>query len=104
MLTLQEASDNILDGVLLANGLEGEVATSAETQAATLAGAGEWEQVGGGIPSGGFIDTAFRENAALDLDATSDAESIQRFNNNDTNTKADWIQSTSTFGVSNIDQ
>lgn len=79
-------------------------ATLAETRAAILAEAGEWKQVSGGVPDGGFIDEVFRKNAALDLDATGDTESIQRVNNYDANTNADWTQSEGSFGGGNSGQ
>jgi hypothetical protein len=72
-----------------------------------VAAANQWQQVGGGVPAGGFIDDTFRANAALDLDATGTAasgESIRRIDDTDDNDMADWAQGASSFGAINPGQ
>lgn len=93
VLTLRDGLGAIVDAVLVADGLTGTVAAASEAQAAVVAAAGEWEQLGGGVPPGGFVADVFRANAVLDSDATGTTRagtSIQRADNGDTNTAADW--------------
>ncbi|MEM9493559.1 MAG: hypothetical protein AAGC55_30705, partial [Myxococcota bacterium] len=68
-----------------------------------IAAAGEWEIVGGGVPKGGYIDGDFNAHAVQNL---SGDDTIQRLDNGDTNTKADWTadNATETFGVLNVGQ
>ena len=71
-----------------------------------VATAGEWEMSGGGIPTGGFVDDDFCAHAAQDLDGTANdgSESIQRNDDDDTNTVDDWTQAASSWGVINTGQ
>jgi hypothetical protein len=67
----------------------------------------QWVMVGGGIPTGGFVDDNFRMHAALDLNATGTAtsgESIRRIDDTDDQDKADWLQGPSTWGLINAGQ
>jgi hypothetical protein len=108
VLTLYGSAGNIVDSVLLADDVSGTVAAAAETQAAAVAAAGQWQQVGGGVPAGGFVGADFRANAALDLNATGTSSSgatIQRVDNLDHDTKADWAMvATPTWGQLNAGQ
>ncbi len=107
VITLYDATNTIVDAVFVANAPTGTAAAGTETQAALVAAANQWQQVGGGIPSGGFIDDTFRANAALDLDATGTAasgESIRRIDDTDDNDMADWAQGASSFGAINPGQ
>jgi len=109
VFTLYDAFGNILDAVFVADAspCEATVGSGTTTQAGVVATAGEWEQVGGGIPAGGFVDDDFCANAALDLDdtgTTSTGESIQRNDDDDNNDKADWVQAASSFGARNSGQ
>jgi hypothetical protein len=102
----------VIDGVLLASGATGESAGDSEDQAAVLVAQSQWQMVGGGTPTGGFIDDNFSAHAALDLDAggtTPAGVSIQRLDNTDDNDKADWNNATvtvqpSTWGALNLGQ
>ena len=63
--------------------------------------------VGGGVPTGGFVDDDFSANAALDLNGTGDdasGDSIRRVDDTDDNDKADWAQGASTWGLINAGQ
>jgi hypothetical protein len=107
VLTLYGSVGNIVDAVLLADDASG-TAAAAETQAAALASASQWTMVGGGVPPGGFVDGDFRAHAVLDLNATSTnaaGTSIQRTNDEDSNTKADWAMvATASWGFNNAGQ
>ena len=110
VITIYDALDQIVDGVLLASdGSSAEAATDSERQAAALAADGQWEMVGGGVPAAGFVDLDFNSHAALDLDgcgASSAGQSIQRLDDGDTQTKADWNAGpvTQTWGALNAGQ
>jgi hypothetical protein len=108
VFTLYDATGTIVDAVLAANSATGTTAAGSANQAAIVAAAGQWMQVGGGVPAGGFVDAAFRANAVLDLDGTGTAasgRSIQRIDNNDTNTLSDWNDtSNATWGMLNPGQ
>ncbi len=107
-ITLYDPSSNIVDAVLVANLATGLAAAGSETQAAAAAAVNQWQMVGGGIPTGGFVDDNFRAHAALDLDATgttaTTGDSIGRVDNTDDNDKADWSQAPQTFGATNVGQ
>lgn len=98
----------VIDAVLLSDGPTGTAAGDSEDQAAVVAAQGQWVKVGGGVPTGGFIDDDFNANAALNL-AAAPTMSIQRLDNTDDNDKADWNTATvtsqpSTFGALNAGQ
>jgi hypothetical protein len=83
----------VIDAVLLASGPTGTAAGDSEDQAAILVAQSQWQMVGGGTPTGGFVDDDFSAHAALDLGAggaTPAGVSIQRLDNTDDNDKADW--------------
>jgi hypothetical protein len=103
VITVLDPVGTIVDGVLYADAATGTAAAGSETQAAILAGEGEWQMVGGGVPMNGFVDDDFRMHAVLDSDA---ADSMQRIDNTDDNDKADWTAAnvTATFGALNAGQ
>jgi hypothetical protein len=102
----------VIDAVLLSDAPTGTAAGPSEEQAAIVAAQGQWQMVGGGIPTGGFVGDNFNGNAALDLSlggATPAGASIQRLDNTDDNDKADWNTGTttvqpSTWGALNVGQ
>ena len=109
VFTLFDGTMTIVDAILVADSATAATAAAAsETAAATVANAGQWTMVGGGVPPGGFVDMDFRMNAVLDLNATgmmSTGTSIQRINNADTQTLADWNDtSIATWGANNPGQ
>jgi hypothetical protein len=107
VLTLYGSTGKIVDAVMLADDLTGAVASVTETQAAAVAAANQWQQPGGGVPTGGFVGDVYRANAALDLNATGTAVagvSIQRVDDQDRNSKTDWTMANQTFGNLNVGQ
>jgi hypothetical protein len=107
VITLYDNLGVIMDAMFASDGPTGSAAGATETQADVVATAGEWEMVGGGIPSGGFVDNDFNAHAAQDLDGTGTdptGESIQRNTNADSNTVADWVQAASSWGLINTGQ
>lgn len=108
VFTLYNGAMEIVDAVLVANAPMGTAAGGSETQAATVASAGHWTMVGGGVPMDGFVDDAFRMHAVQGLGSTSTTTmgtTIQRINNDDTNTRADWNDSSmATWGANNPGQ
>ncbi len=107
VLTVYDNLGQILDAVFLSDDPTGTAVADTETQAASVAGQNEWTMVGGGIPLGGFIDDNFNAHAVQDLNGTSTSATgvtIQRKDNADTNTKADWEMAENTWGVLNSGQ
>jgi len=107
VLTLYRSDASIADAVLLVSSGCLTVTTNSETQAAEVAGAGEWEQVGGGVPAGGFIDQDFCDNAVTGLNGTGTTtagDTIGRTDDLDTNTKAGWGTAGPTWGALNTGQ
>jgi len=108
VLTIYGGAAGILDAVLASDDPVGTAATDSETQAATVAAAGQWTMVGGGVPAGGFVDDAFNAHAVQDLNGTANTASgisIQRTNDVDTQTKADWSGSVgASWGANNPGQ
>lgn len=102
----------VIDAVLLASEATGTAAGDSEDQAAILVMQNQWQMVGGGVPTGGFVNDDFSAHAALDLDAggaTPAGASIQRLDNTDDNDKADWNNAAvtvqpSTWGALNAGQ
>ena len=102
VFTLYDNVNNIMDAVLTSDDATGTAAAASETQAALVADAMQWQIVGGGVPTGGFVDDNFSANAALDLNGTgTDAtgSSIQRLDNTDDNDKNDWNSADGTVTV-----
>jgi hypothetical protein len=110
VLTVSDDAGRIQDAVLAANAPTGTASTASETEAAIVAAAGQWQRPGGGVPPGGFVDTDFRANAVLDLDATgasATGNSIQRTSNVDSNDLNGWTSGSgvpASFGVFNAGQ
>lgn len=93
VITLFDDVGTVMDAVLTSNNPVGSTASASETQAASVAAAGQWERVGGGVPPGGFVDDGFREHSVQGLGATSASRvgtSLQRIGNEDTDTMVDW--------------
>lgn len=102
VLWVKTAYGAILDAVFVADNPTGTAATDTETAAAEVASANQWTMVGGGVPIGGFIDDAFRGNAVLDLNGTSNSvngTTIQRVSATDTNTLSDWTMAPASWGL-----
>jgi methionine-rich copper-binding protein CopC len=95
---------DIEDAIFAARDACTTAAGGTETRAAQVATANEWENVGGGQPAGGYIDADFCANAAPGLDQAD--VSIQRVDDGDTNTAADWTTAPQafTFGALNAGQ
>jgi Bacterial Ig-like domain len=108
VITLYSGAGTIVDAVFLDDDIAGNnVAAATEAQAAIVAAAMQWQMVGGGAPAGGYINDAFRINAARDLDATGSSASgtsIQRNSDADNNDQNDWTQTASSFGTLNAGQ
>jgi len=107
VFTVYDAGGGIMDAVLAANGTTGTAAAGSEAQAADVAAANQWEMVGGGIPTGGFVDDNFRAWAVQGLAATgTDAtgDSLQRNTNTDSNDMNGWAQTAQTWGALNAGQ
>ena len=109
VISIQGRFGNIIDAVFLANVFYTlPLNANTETRAAAVAAAGEWQQVGGGVPVGGFVGQTFVDHAVRGLDqpGPGNANSVQRIDNGDTNTKADWTAAPapSSFGQLNAGQ
>ncbi|MCD6497432.1 MAG: Ig-like domain-containing protein [Deltaproteobacteria bacterium] len=113
VLTLLDNQAEIMDAVLACDASDSGSCTgynsagTSESAAAPVAAANQWEQSGGGVPAGGFVDVDFCLNAAYDLDGTGtdrSGESIGRNSNTDTNKAGDWSQGASTWGMNNAGQ
>ncbi len=107
VITLYAADGSIMDAVFVSDDPTGTAAADTETQAAAVAAAGQWEQLSGGIPPGGFIDDAFNANAVQDLNGTSadrNGLTIQRTNTIDSNNTQNWGMAAATFGLANSGQ
>lgn len=106
VFTLLGPGGVIVDAVFATSSTVGPAANDTNTQAATVANAGQWEMVGGGVPAGGFVNDEFHRHAVFGLDASNRVTSLQRRSNLDTNTKADWTATatTSSWGQINAGQ
>lgn len=107
VLTLYDMNGVMQDGVFLSDDATGDAAADTEIQAATVANAGGWQMVGGGIPPNGFVDADFSAHAVLDLDGTGTNETgttIQRNSNTDSNTKSGWGMAGNSWGALNSGQ
>jgi hypothetical protein len=108
VFTLFNRLDEMIDVVLVDDGMAGSnVAAASETAAAAAAAAQQWEMVGGGIPAGGFVDDDFRLHAVLDSDATgttNTGDTLHRVDNTDDDNKDDWAQGPHSWGVANPGQ
>ena len=109
VITLYAPAGGIMDAVLLSDDPTGIAAADSETQAGVVAGFGQWQMVGGGVPPGGFVDDNFNAHAVLDLNGTDIAvtgasTSIQRNNNTDSNDLQGWAVLPQTFGALNSGQ
>lgn len=104
VLTLRARDGTIMDAVFVSDDPAGTAAADTETQAATVAAAGEWTTVAGGVPPGGFVEDAFNAHAVQDLDGTGTTPggtSIQRTSSVDTNDLQGWGMAVSSFGAAN---
>jgi len=106
VFTLYDDTGAIMDAVFASDDPAGATAAAAtEAQAAMVGAANQWSPA-----MTSYLDTVFRTNAADDLNATGTTAagtSIQRINNVDTNSKADWTigaGAASTWGALNPGQ
>ena len=94
VLTLYGPGGEIYDAVFLTDANDGgDAAAGTESQAAIVAEAGEWTDPDGTVPEGGYVDGAFHASAVVGLKDTGDTatgETLQRFDNWDTDTNEDW--------------
>lgn len=112
VLVVRDASARIVDAVFLVDTPDPPSAPyitldAVNGAAAEVASAGQWQQVGGGVPPVGFSNETFRANAVTDLDGTGTdraGESIQRNDDDDNNDKDDWTQAASSWGTINAGQ
>jgi hypothetical protein len=107
VFTLYDALGNIMDAVLSSDDPTGTAAAASERQAATVADANQWQMVGGGVPSGGFVDDNFSAWAVQDLNGTGNdasGDTIQRTDNTDSNDMSGWGMAASSWGVLNAGQ
>ena len=107
VLTIYGPGGDIQDAVFLTDADNGTAAAGTEDQAAIVAAAGEWTDWDGTVPVGGYIDDAFNASAVVGLkDTGTDAagDTIQRFDNWDTDTNDDWDLWTSSWGLLNEGQ
>lgn len=110
--TLFDNTNAIIDCVLTSDDVTGTAAAASETSAATCAAASQWQMVGGGIPTGGFVDDNYSAHAAQDLNGTANnwaGTTMQRLDNTDDNDKNDWnngadIVRANTWGAINAGQ
>lgn len=89
VFTLRDSASAIIDAVFVSDDPAFATAAAAtETAAAAVGAANQWDPA-----LATYIDTVFRTNSVDDLNATGTTaagNSIQRLNNTDTNSKADW--------------
>jgi hypothetical protein len=110
VLTLYDALDNIVDGVLLTNSnTANDPAGASETQAELLVAQDQWTETDGSVPAGGFKNMLFHDHAVPGLGATGGSrlgDSIQRTGNDDNNHKGDWTTAPAaqTWGAANVGQ
>jgi hypothetical protein len=107
VFTLYDGVGTIMDAVFTADPSIATTASGTTNQAATVAAATQWEMVGGGIPTNGFVDADFNMWAAQDMAMTgTDAagDTIQRNDDDDNNDKDDWTQTTQSWGALNAGQ
>ena len=109
VVTVIDPFDNIQDAVFVTDAPTGPTVNETEIQAEIVRAAGEWTVTFGPPPGPGFFrGTNFNLHAALDLNLASG--SIQRIDDDDTNTKADWstpdgnANPAFTFGLLNVGQ
>ncbi len=106
VVTLFDAGGTIIDALFASDNPAGAATAAAtETAAAAVGAANQWDPALAAYP-----DAVFRTNAADDLNLTGTTvtgTSIQRLDNTDDNTKADWTTGAgadSTFGLLNVGQ
>jgi hypothetical protein len=106
VITVFDRLGAIEDAMLFDDG-DNSTAGGTETAAAAVAAANQWQQVGGGVPAGGFADANFTPHAVLDSDATGTSktgDTLRRVDNTDDNDKDDWAQGGQTWGLPNAGQ
>lgn len=105
VFTLKDATNAIQDAVFTADGPSDTTAGGTETQAAAVGAANQWSPM-----LAAYEDDVFYMHAVQDLDGTgtsSTGTTIQRINDNDTNSKADWTTgagAAQTWGLLNVGQ
>lgn len=102
VLSVVDPLGDMVDAVLLTDGLIGDVSPASEISAARAEAAGQWHMVGGGVPVRGFLGAAFHEHAVRGLAGEG---SILRVGDQDSDDRADWRDNAvSSFGVLNEGQ
>ncbi|MFH1530300.1 MAG: hypothetical protein ABIK09_06130 [Pseudomonadota bacterium] len=108
VLTLYGPGGDIQDAVFLTDANDqGDAAAGTEAQAAIVAAAGEWTDPDGTVPVGGYVDGAFNASAVVGLKGTgttSTGETLQRFDDWDTDTNEDWTLWIHSWGFLNDGQ
>ncbi len=107
VFTIYGPGGDIQDAVFLTDSDIGTAAIGTEEQAAIVAAAGEWTDLDGTVPVGGYIDGAFNASAFVGLKDTgtdTEGDTIQRFDNWDTDTADDWDIWTPSWGLLNEGQ
>lgn len=103
---LKSAVGDFLDALLAWDATSTTTAGGTNSSAAEVATAGHWVIVGGGVPTNGFVDADFNDNAAIDLDGSNTVagDSIQRNDDDDNNDKDDWVYTAPSWGLPNTGQ
>ncbi len=106
VFTLLAPGNVIMDVLFASSSTVGNTASGTNSQAAAMSTAGEWSMVGGGVPPGGFVNTEFHAHAVQGLGVSTRALSLQRLDDLDRNTVADWVSTatTSSWGQLNLGQ
>ena len=108
VLTIYGPGGDIQDAVFFTDADDqGTAAAATETQAANVAAAGEWTDPDGSVPEGGYIDAAFTDSAVVGLKDTGTSatgETLQRFDDWDTDTSEDWTLWIHSWGFLNDGQ
>ncbi|MDX2089493.1 MAG: hypothetical protein SFX73_16690 [Kofleriaceae bacterium] len=106
VFTLRDGTNTIVDAVFVAdNAATPDTATDTETQAAVVGAANQWDPA-----LAAYVNDVFYTNAVQTLNATGTSNTgttIQRVNNTDTNSKADWTTGAGaahTWGLLNAGQ
>jgi hypothetical protein len=108
VITVFDRYGAMKDAVFIDDDMAGMmVAAATESAAVVAATAMMWQMIGGGIPTGGFVDDNFTMHAVLDSDATgttNTGDTLRRIDDTDENDKADWAQGAHTWGLINAGQ
>lgn len=115
VVAVRDDFDRILDAVLLTDNSTTSTSSQTENAAALVVLEDQWQRPGGGVPAGGFVDSAFHANAVTGIDADpvnvtpgfdelDGARSVQRDDDGDSNQRSDWTTAVHSFGALNTGQ